>query len=508
MKHPNAVPQEIELKLEVEPRSLDDILAHPLLNDATGEAPRTQFLHSTYFDTPDHALRQAGISFRIRRNGEQRIQTIKAPSSRGGIAMTRNEWEQEVAGDEPDFRAATGTALEPFLELRHSIRPVFSVSAERTLRELFHGSSVIEVAADRGRIEGNSSALSFGELELELKTGGPEDLFDLALRLAEAAPLRLSFMTKAERGYVSGSAEPTRRVKAGPVILKRKMTSAAAFQTIGASCLRHLMANEAIVRNAGEADAVHQMRVALRRLRAAVTLFKTVVQDDRQDRIRADLKWMAGVLGEARDLDVHIATVLEPAQAEHGHDEGYAELLADYRKRREQAYEKVQQTISSARFINGILETAAWIQAGPWLQNGHKASRQKRKRSVVELAQEELERRWRRILKRGRHLAELAPEDRHQVRIEIKKLRYAAEFFESLFKHKGAKKKRRAVLSGLEALQETLGELNDIAVGSEMTSSTAADAIRREQLSRIDELVATAETQYRDLARSDPFWLR
>ena len=101
---------------------------------------------------------------------------------------------------------------------------------------------------------------------------------------------------------------------------------------------------------------------------------------------------------------------------------------------------------------------------------------------------------------------ELDSEERHQVRIEIKKLRYATEFFESLFKGGGAKKRKRAALSTLEALQETLGELNDIAVGSHMEASPATDMIHQEQLSRIDGLLADAKGQYQKLAALEPFW--
>ncbi len=504
-KRPNN-PQEVELKLEVEPDALEKVLAHPLLQTQSHDTPVTQDLHSIYFDTPDHALKQAGISCRIRRNGNQRIQTIKAARSPDGIALSRSEWEHEVESDEPDFTVVTETALKPFLELREDIRPVFSVTAERTLRRLVYGASIIEVAADQGKVEGMERTQSFDELELELKHGTPADLFGLAQALSTQAPLRLSFKTKAERGFEAISGEAPKRIKANPVMLKRRMTGAQAFQIIGASCLQHLMANEAIVRAASEADAVHQMRVALRRLRAAITLFKNVVEDEQRGQIKAELKWMANVLGEARDLDVYITTVLEPARDQHGNDESYRQLLTEYRERRNQAYRTVQETIPSPRFANGILETAAWIQAGGWLQDKGKLARRRRDQPVAELAEEELGRRWKKIIKRGRNLVELDPEERHQVRIEIKKLRYATEFFESLFKGGGAKKKKRAALNTLEALQETLGELNDIAVGSHMDPSAAAEAIHQHQIARVDELLDGARAQYQELARLEPFW--
>ncbi len=499
-------PREIELKLEVEPQDLAKILAHPVLDEASHGGPARQKLHAVYFDTPDRTLQQAGISLRVRRNGERRIQTIKAADAPKVIALARSEWEHEVEGDEPDFALAEGTALERFLTCRESIQPVFSVMTERTFQTLSFGSSLIEVAADDGRVDAKERAIRFGEVELELKNGVPEDLFRLAMELSAAAPLRLSFKTKAERGFEAASGDRLTRVKASPVILKRRMASAEAFQLIGASCLRHLMANEAIVRRTPEADAVHQMRVALRRLRAAISLFKAVVEDERRDRIKAELKWMAGVLGEARDLDVYIAKVLEPARASHAGDAGFDDLLAEYQQRRSRAYAAVQEAIASPRFLNGVLEAAAWIQAGNWLLDDRKPARKRRNKPVAVAAEEELDRRWRRILKRGKNLVELDPEERHRVRIDIKKLRYATEFFESLFKGGAAKKRRRAALETLEALQEILGELNDIAVGADMDPSPAARAIHREQMSRVDDLLADAKGQYKALAALEPFW--
>ena len=315
----------------------------------------------------------------------------------------------QVDGDSPDYTLAEDTALQPFLEHGDSIQPVFRVTTERILHNISFENSIIEVAADGSQVKGKEQTVSFSELELELKDGTPADLFQLALALSTETPLRLSFKTKAERGFEATSGEQPTRIKAPQVVLKRKMTSAAAFQRVGASCLQHLMANEAIVRHAPEADAVHQMRVALRRLRAAITLFKTVVEDERRDPIRAELKWMANVLGEARDLDVYITKVLEPAQDEHSSDEGYQNLLAEYQERRDRAYEVVQETIASPRFINGVLETAAWTQAGEWLLDESKPARKRRSQPVTVLAEEELGRRWKKIIKQGRNLVELDP---------------------------------------------------------------------------------------------------
>ena len=153
-------PQEIELKLEVAPAELEKVLAHPLLS-AQSDGARPQTLHATYFDTPDHALQQAGISLRVRRNGDQRIQAIKAARPPDGVALARNEWEHEVDGDSPNYALVEETALKPFLKQSASIQPIFRVTTERTLHNVTFENSVIEVAADNSKVEGKERTLSF-----------------------------------------------------------------------------------------------------------------------------------------------------------------------------------------------------------------------------------------------------------------------------------------------------------------------------------------------------------
>jgi triphosphatase len=498
-------PKEIELKLQAERSDLAKVLAHPLLKTPDSRSS-TQSLRATYFDTPDHTLRQAGISFRIRRGPNRTVQTVKATHTSTSVALARSEWEHEIDGEEPDFEKAEDTALQPYLDHSETIQPVFDVKTKRTLRNVSLDGSLIEVACDDCKVKAGKQALSFGEVELELKDGEEASLFQLALELAKVTPLRLSFRTKADRGYEAATGERPTRVKALPVTLKRKMPASEAFQLIATSCLQHLMANEEIVRHAPEPDAVHQMRVALRRLRAAITLFKTILSDDDRDNLRAELKWMADVLGEARDLDVYITKVLEPAQERHSNDNAYQRLLTDYRKQREDAYQTVQETIASPRFINGILQVAAWIQSGDWVGGKSKAAHKRRRQHVAVLAEKEIDRRWKKVIKRGKNLINLEAVERHQVRIEIKKLRYATEFFESLYKGGGTKKQKKAALDTLEAMQEVLGDLNDIAVGSDIGTSEAEQAIHDEQAAHINELLAQAQTKYKAFKSLDPFW--
>jgi CHAD domain-containing protein len=122
-----------------------------------------------------------------------------------------------------------------------------------------------------------------------------------------------------------------------------------------------------------------------------------------------------------------------------------------------------------------------------------------------------LSKRWKRVLKRARPLAELEPEARHEVRIEIKKLRYGAEFFGPLFRGTKAKKRRKQALASLEQLQEVLGELNDIAVGGDLLRPPSAPAKEgagpAEPDDRtVEDLLRRARRTYDELAATKRFW--
>ena len=303
------------------------------------------------------------ISFRIRSDGNERIQTIKAAAKGKGAALSRREWEHKVESDTPDLSLADGIVPARILQSKHPIEPLFEVKVERTALLLDEGQSFIELALDRGEIGGLEGKHAFAEIELELKRGSTGDLFRLARSLADAAPLRLSYVTKSDRGYRSLAVSSEASVKSTAAALSPRMTSAAAFQAIAGSCLRHLMANEALIRETMSPEAVHQARVALRRLRAAISLFAAANRDEARSGVRAELRWMANQMGEARDLDVYIEKVLEPAQARRG-DDKFVELLADYRQRRQRAYETMAAAVRSPRFVYGALDAAAWVEAG------------------------------------------------------------------------------------------------------------------------------------------------
>jgi inorganic triphosphatase YgiF len=498
------MPREIELKLELASGAAEDLLAHPLLDKAKPLPKQSGQLHAVYFDTDDHALHREGISLRIRRRNGKAIQTIKAEGPHKGIAMDRGEWETPVDG-ELDLSAAAGTPLEKLIadeDLLATIKPAFTVETERRAFEAKFNGAVIEVALDRAKASGGDKTITFSEIELELRQGKAGALFALARRLSEAAPLRLSTVAKSERGYRLLDEEALRPVRAGKIKLSKDATCAEAFQLIARSCLAQMVQNEALVRLTQAPDALHQMRVGLRRLRAAISLFRTqLLTDSESAEIRSNLRWAGQALGAARDLDVFIErlrsmdnAVPDPSQME------------EIERRRAEAYRDLLETLDSHRFMDVILQTAAWIEAGAWMMSGKEGRKSARERPARDFAAAEFSRRFKRIRKLAKHLRDVGDEERHELRIRIKKLRYGTEFFASLFTSGKASKRRKTFSSLLAELQEHLGDLNDLAVGGSLAMYLPAVSPKRLERQR-EKLLDKSEASLRALSKADPFWL-
>ena len=204
---------EIELKLALQPRHTVRIRRHPLLSNSK---PQQHALLSIYFDTPKFDLMQRGIALRVRRMGKQWIQTLKAEAQSVGALTSRPEWEAVVAhGDRPDFSALPQAALDLLTGIKHKrVAPVFTTEFRRTAWQIIHSKTHAEVALDRGKITAAGRSREICEVEIELKSGKPEFLFDIAEQLLHAAPLHVEPRSKAERGYVLCSAVNPSPVKA------------------------------------------------------------------------------------------------------------------------------------------------------------------------------------------------------------------------------------------------------------------------------------------------------
>jgi inorganic triphosphatase YgiF len=496
---------EVELKLEFPPAEAARIASHPALA-ALLSPPEERALVSIYFDTPDDALHRAGVYLRIRESGGRHTQTVKASKGKADI-FERSEWEAPVSGRTPNLDAVRGTALEALLtpEIRAALQPRFETRIGRGIYRVKTNGSEIEVAIDRGEINSRDRTRPICELELELKHGDKKDLFRLARQIAADVPLRLEVKTKAERGdelLRDGAFAPER---ARAIDITPDMTAGESFRAIALSCLRQIVANEPAT-CAGHAEALHQMRIGLRRLRATIGLFADIVGGEDAHKLKAELRWITRELGAARDLDVFAAEVLAPLRDKHPDQAAVATALRDIDEKRGCAYAEVRSAIDSARFRAAMLDLAEWIETGSWTENDDKDQQVARNRQVSEHAKQALARLRKKIKRKGAHLRDLSVPQLHRLRIRAKRLRYATEFFAGTFSGEQQAKRRSESLSALKDLQDALGALNDLATHRDLVGDGAPLAPLAHSQDRAEALLRDAEQAFGRFAETKAFW--
>ena len=449
-------PVETEIKLRAPADAMEALERHPVLAGAAAEEHR---LVTTYFDTPSLDLARRHGSLRIRQSGGLRIQTAKA-GDEDSVAARRNEWEGPIETDTPDLSLLAGTPIGTALRggAAGELRPVFVTDIRRTAWLLqVDAETAVEAALDRGTISAEGRSEPVSELELELKQGNPGALYRLAIELTAAIPLALEPASKAERGLRLRSGERPAAAKAPALSFARDITAAEAFSEIVRSILGHMLANMSAAR-ISDPEGVHQLRVAIRRLRAALVLFQPVLRRETTGRFNEELRHMGRVFGRARDWDVFVGETLPAVDAE-GAKRGWLDLL---RERAEQwraaAQADVRRELDGPAFTTLLLGLAGWIEDGtgdpPLL--GDAVLR----RPIAELAPTLLGRMARKTGRRGARLKGASREELHALRKSIKKLRYAFEFLAPLYRPRNVK----AVVDPCEKLQTLLGDLNDAAV--------------------------------------------
>ena len=507
--------KEIELKLEFDPADAARLASHPALR--AGPAPQEEHqLISTYFDTPDGALRKAGVYLRVRENGSHIVQTIKTAKSETDL-IERLEWEREITSRNPDLDGVDDTPLKPLLTagVRAALRPMFETQIRRHVFRILRDGSEIEVAIDQGEIATKTGMQAISELELELKRGKTKELFRLARVLGRTVPLRLEVKSKAERGYALLKGGSLQVAKAAEIDIPPNMSAEEAFRAIARSCVRQLVANEPIL-FAGRAEGLHQMRIGLRRLRAAIAIFADVVGDETEKKIKTELKWITQELGPARDLDVFAAEVLEPLRASHPSDVGLALTQRNFEAKRKEAYRRANSAVRSERFRAAVLDLVAWVETGDWGSAGGEHRKAGRARAVAEHAKAELSKLRKRIKRKGSDIRQLSVMQRHKLRIRAKRLRYATEFFAGTFPGEASAKRRQESLAALKDVQDALGGLNDLATRHALIADgLAVDAEQAERAAvqaglaapdTEDTLLDKAEQAFARFAAIDAFW--
>ena len=483
-------PREVELKLRIDAGAVAQLMRHPALAEVKQARARRAQLKSVYFDTPDGRLAGEGVALRVRRAGARWLQAIKGPASAssGGGLSERVECEWALARSERrpplDIDKLASTPYHRMIEKamrRAPLAPVFVTEFERmTIPLRFADRTTATLCLDRGFVQAGerptrrSPREPIHEIELELASGNAARLFDLALTLSRDLPIALETRSKAERGYDLVAQKRAAPVHAAPVAYPRDATAGDALAAIFRNCLRQIEGNADGVLAYDDPEWVHQMRVGVRRLRSALALARKALPAGSLGTLAIELCWLARTLGDARDLDV-FATETLPAIASATDVLANSEAsIADARRglarraKREarRARNRARTAVASPRFAQILLA-------------GGRLAADATSRSTSDsdplavpaeaFAAAHLKRRLRRVMRADEAL-EGSTEAWHALRIDAKKLRYAAEFFAPLYPAKRA----RSFTKPLARLQEALGRANDATVALTLAARLSA----------------------------------
>ncbi|MBI1175262.1 MAG: CHAD domain-containing protein [Sideroxydans sp.] len=446
---------ETELKLFIAPEHLDRLKRHPLLKTLGVARAATQRLYSVYYDTPQLTLHDKAMALRLRRVGKQWLQTLKGGGGVQAGLHRRNEWEVPVAGEVLDCDALKACGGKLPKGVRKQLQPVFVTDFSRNVRLLHFEGAEIELCLDRGEIRAGKAMREVSELELELKSGEPQQLFRLALMLLEIVPLEVEHTSKAEYGYrLFSAAQPAVRKATFPH-LDTSQDIATALQDMIGACLLHVQANVPGAILHLDEEFLHQVRVGLRRLRVVLAMAETFRADAELSALHEQVAELCVEFGRLREWDVFVTQTLEQMRARLPDHAGLCAVLEASGKQRAQHHAAVVRRFRSPDYQRLLLRFGAWLYGDYWRAPVAGAGL-----GLQDFAVRMLEQRSKQVGKRGKHLAVIEAGRLHQLRIACKKLRYSAEMFGSLFA--GGKVKSYVAL--LADLQDILGLLNDIAV--------------------------------------------
>ena len=448
--------QQITLKLEVAEDRHGVLQRHPALAGAT--AREQHRLVSIYYDTGRMALRRAGILLRLRKHGTSWQQTVKRQEESDGGLTRRPEWQAPYL-NHFDFTHVDDTELRDWLQrdkLAGRLTAVFETNVRRTVWQLDRGTDTrILAKLDRGWIASSGRRDTISELELQLLSGSVDSLYVLALELAQRQPLPPLLLSKAERGYRLFHDTPAQPVRAGKVAIDAQDTPLAAFRLIALDCLSHLQLNHAGAVRSDDAEYVHQMRVATRRLRAALRMFGPVLPVGLAEQLVPPMRELTRALGKARDLDVLMAEIVAPVAEALPDEPRLTDLASAITNRLYDARTAIRHTLQQPGYGQLLLTAASLLQRTPFVEA---PGADDETSSLLQFA----DRRLRRLLKKILELAAAArpesPPSLHELRIGIKRLRYAIEFFGPMIPGKSG----TAAIKRLAGLQEELGQLNDL----------------------------------------------
>ncbi len=482
--------QEIELKLAIDARDVSRLRNSAILQASNlAHAPRTHLI-STYYDTPSFSLQRGAIVLRVRKNGRERVQSVKLNASGPGSVTRRIEFESPIRSDRPNLMRIEDSGVRRLIQRCRGHKVLLPVLITDVVREtwlLQLGRCQIECAIDCGSVVANRKRIPISEVELGLKSGEPARLFQLARRLNAIVPLRIRPRSKTERGYKLAKSFAPTAASAASVHLDSDGSVRNSFAIIAQACLTDILTNANYAYQSSDPEAIHQLRVGIRHMRSAFSLFREAMAQTGRFRIEDELRSLQRKLGTTREWDVLIEETLNRMPKQLRKSSG--NLLKIAKINRAEGYRGVRTALRDPHRTDLLLRLALWIERQFGLAAPDRGERQWKAsilaKPIKNFAADALNVQHAKVRKLGKRIRTLDTRELHRLRIRIKKLRHATEFFGDIWP--GRRTER--YLSALKKLQGVLGTLHDemmalkliaqLVASGKSNAASAADLVNR-----------------------------
>ena len=500
-----AAPTPLEVRLEF-PEGAAPLPQHPLLKAAHPGPAEIVHLNTRYFDTESLDLWAQGMTLFVQETAGDYVQALQPVRLDAGFGTPPRGWEWRVEAAEPEPLLLEEAGADLDLANIGPLRPVFSTRVVRTVCSVLpEAGTTVEMVADEGDIDTGDRQESLRQWRLVLKNGPPAPLYALASALLADLPTRLGVECTAMRGYrlLTGASAQPRKAKTIP--LTPELSATEAFRRIILGAIADLLENQPAAA-AGNAEGVHQMRVAVRYLRTALTLFGPFLEPHVVSGFVAALRELGRMLGVARDWDVFCTETLASAFEESQFHYKYLLEQAAAAKQAE-AYRAAIAEFEGKRISGLVLGLSAWVFDDDQLSR-HASMRQ----PLQHVAPDLQDRLARKSAKRGQHLARREVAELHALRKSIKKLRYGAAYLSGLYPGN----KTRRYLKACKRLQKLLGQLNDANTATALAETLHSEN-QNELIPAVGELAAWSSGRrsealhalpraWKKFRRRAPFW--
>lgn len=464
---------ETELKIALDEAGEAALSGHSSLRRLRVRPRQTKDMISTYFDTRDRALAKAGIALRLRNVGNSFVQTVKSRDPKAAtpiglfchieVEIPAPEGKLILDGldDQGVYAAITKAVGES------ELIPVFETQFSRIVERLAAPCGAeLELAIDHGEIVAGQHRAVIREAEIELVSGNVAGVFEVARILFRKGPLRFSTANKAARGYrlvATGTTDfPLVPRNAGNLGYDADSPIETVARDVLRDCFAQISVNMLVVAECEASEGPHQLRVGLRRLRTALDVLGPSLGATGIGDLSEKARDFGRLVGALRDIDVLIDEIVGP-ETETGLD-GAARtaLLLALDQRRDAVRQDLRAALAGPKAVDFLLNLLQLVEARGWLDPSDYARTARLTLPIGTLAPDLMAEHDRSVRKKARRLRHLDDAALHELRKALKKLRYAAEIFDPIYKDKRVATYVRA----LKELQTTFGAINDASMAS------------------------------------------